>query len=404
MSVNKKVEILYLQQGPGFGGAVVSLCELLDALDRKKFHPIVLVSHKDVTTREWLIKSGVFYYYAQEYKRPLWVKKTLERLNNVRGFKKMFLICVLFIEFFLRIPFFLKVLKIAVENKIDLIHLNNGIQIEGIIAAKLLRIPCISHNRDAMEKSLFSKWFVRYGGIRCFVAISEFVRRSLLKSGVPSTRTRLVYNGVDVEKCREKSESNINIINKYSYGKYNIGLFGCLVDWKGHKVFIKAIDILIRKEGMKECKFFIVGDTPNKNSHLKKELISLVDKLNLSDYVIFTGYQSNVYPLMKKMDIVVHASVRPEPFGRVIIEAMALGKPVIATDMGGPKEIIQNGINGILISPNDPFNLAEVIVELLKNKEKMNYISENAVKTVEKKFTLEKHVREIEKIYEALIK
>ena len=183
---------------------------------------------------------------------------------------------------------------------------------------------------------------------------------------------------------RERSESNVNIINKYSYGKYNIGLFDCLVDWKGHKVFIKAIDILIRKEGMKECKFFIVGDTPNKNNHLKKELISLVDKLSLSDYVIFAGYQSNVYPLMKKMDIVVHTSIRPEPFGRVIIEAMALDKPVIATDMGGPKEIIQNGINEILILPNDPFKLAEVIVELLKNKEKMSYISENAVKTVEK--------------------
>ena len=168
--------------------------------------------------------------------------------------------------------------------------------------------------------------------------------------GEDINKIQVVYDGVDLSKIFGQLNTKIPVDTKIMWNKRNIGIFGCLVDWKGQGVFLKAAKILIHERGILDCSFFIIGDVPNDNNNFKYDLIDLANKLGIAQHVQFLGYRNDVLALMNKMDVVIHASVEPEPFGMVIIEAMAVGKPVIATNMGGPLEIIEDGIKGIPIS------------------------------------------------------
>ncbi len=397
--------ILYVETGYGFGGAVICLVALLKGLCRERYIPVVVFSQADNVTRNLLKDINASIFYVKKYRRREWVNRLLERIAKVRMLKNIVLFGLIFVEMICRISLFVKLMEIIKKEKIDIVHINNcfNSNLEAIFASRLLKVPCVAHVRWGVE-SLFSS---RFGAklIPRFIAISEFVKERLRKLGISDRKIEVVYDGIDVCDCQnKKSNFQGDNFNKYSFEKHNVGLFACIVWWKGHKVFIEAVNILIKEKKLKNCKFFIVGDVVDKKSKLKEELIDLVNKLNLEDYIVFTGHQDNVFPFMDKMDIVVHTSIKPEPFGRVIIEAMALGKPVIATKMGGPLEMIENGVDGILIEPGNPEILAEKILFLLSNRDKRIEIGRNAQITARKKFSIESHVRKIEKIYEEILK
>ena len=107
--------------------------------------------------------------------------------------------------------------------------------------------------------------------------------------------------------------------------------------------------------------------------------------------------------VMNALDVFVHASVQPEPYGRVILEAMALGKPVIATDHGGPREIIEDGLSGFLVSPNDPEDLARCLQHLLNSPELRRKIGQHGLKRLVTKFSTTQAVLDFERVYSAVL-
>jgi glycosyltransferase involved in cell wall biosynthesis len=125
----------------------------------------------------------------------------------------------------------------------------------------------------------------------------------------------------------------------------------------------------------------------------------LAEKLSVSDRVIFTGFLKNPESILDALDIVIHTSVKPEPFGRVIVEAMSRGKPVIATAMGGPLEIIKNEKTGLLIKPGHPGLLAEKIFELYKDKLKRKALAKEGKIFALSNFNAEKQISDMERIY-----
>ena len=147
----------------------------------------------------------------------------------------------------------------------------------------------------------------------------------------------------------------------------------------------------------------MVGDCLPGDSEYKEFLFELTRELNVDDVVHFTGFRKDVYDVFSSLDLVVHASTSPEPFGRVIIEAMALGRPVIATALGGPLEIIKHGHNGFLIEPGDPAALAETIIILVSDEKERVRIGRNAIAHVNEHFRQEDAVRKIETIYDELM-
>ena len=141
--------------------------------------------------------------------------------------------------------------------------------------------------------------------------------------------------------------------------KIIIGCIGRIEIWKGQQVLVEAASTIIKT--IPEVKFLFVGTGDN-----EEELKIDVRNKGLEKYCIFTGHITNVKDYIEKCTIIVHTSIEPEPFGMVIIEAMALEKPVIATNIGGPIEIIDNEKDGFLIPPQNPSILAEYILKLLK--------------------------------------
>src|SRR5262249_2209134 len=133
-----------------------------------------------------------------------------------------------------------------------------------------------------------------------------------------------------------------------------------------------------------------------------EDLMRRVDRSGLADRVTLTGYREDVSDLVNALDILVHASISPEPMGRVILEGMALGKPVVATDHGGPREIIESGTSGFLIPPNDPERLYETLWELARSPELRQRIGKAATERVQDAFGIQGHMARIHGIYRSL--
>jgi glycosyltransferase involved in cell wall biosynthesis len=132
---------------------------------------------------------------------------------------------------------------------------------------------------------------------------------------------------------------------------------------------------------------------------LKKQ----VDALQLNDKIIFTGFRSDIPRLMNAMDIIVHASSEPEPFGLVAIEGMAVGKPVVATAAGGILDIIQEGVNGMLVPCKDSISMAKAILELTSNKTKAKRMGSESRRRIAEKFTIENQAAAVEELYDSLL-
>ena len=378
-------KILYFENTKGFGGALVSLTYFLKQLDKTKYQPVLVVSYKDPYIEQYLNFCKVYYLKHNQRFLP---KGKLESLKD-------YLLC--------RLPQTLELIKIIKNENISLIHLNNGIisNLSGIIAGKLMHVPVIVHQRGKVWKSkttvFFSKW------IDAYIAISNFIKQELFSVGVNNKKITIAPEGLNL------LEYNLDIDISYLKNEFGnnkdflkIALVGCLVPWKGQKVLIKAIDKLIR-QGLK-VKAFIIGGTAKKDKWYERELKALVKKLSLEESVIFTGRRNDIPALLKYMDIIVHTSTEPEPFGRVIIEAMAMGKPIIATKIGAPVEIIKDGVNGFLVPPGEPNFLAKHIRKISKNKEFLKFIGKNARKQVEKNYSIKIHTKIIENLYRSILK
>lgn len=180
--------------------------------------------------------------------------------------------------------------------------------------------------------------------------------------------------------------------------EFRVAIIGQIARWKGQDVFIKAAKLLHPK--YPESKFLIIGDvlfTKEEELQYKNHLIELAKDCN---YIQFLGHRENVLELLKDIDILVHASTRAEPFGRVIIEGMASRKPVIAAGIGGPLEIIEDGVTGILYQPGNAGELASKLNRLIKDEELYQSISNKGYETYQQKFNVLNTVSKVEEFIE----
>jgi len=174
-----------------------------------------------------------------------------------------------------------------------------------------------------------------------------------------------------------------------------VGTVARFTEQKGLKYFVQAIKLI--KEQIPNCKFIIVGD-----GELKNSLINSVKNIGVSQDVIFTGYRVDAVSLMSIFDIFVLPSLW-EGMPYTILEAMALKKPVVATNVFGNSEIILNGITGNLVPPRDSLAISEAVIRLLKDKEKAKEMGENGFRRVKKNFSAKKMTEKIEQTYLELL-
>ncbi len=229
------------------------------------------------------------------------------------------------------------------------------------------------------------------------IVISQVIGRHMMHDfGVSKEKIRLIYRGVDLNEFKfEKKETMPAKQQKV------IGIIGRITPLKGHKHFIKALPGILRE--FPQAKALIIGDAPEHKNQYLDELKRMVDDLNLSDKVEFLGNVKDVPGILKKLDLLVLSTTTQEAFGRVVIEAGAVGVPVLATKVGGVVEIIEHEKEGLLVEPADAHAIAGAAVRVLKDKKLADECLRNLRKKVEDNFSLEVLVRKTIDVYKDVV-
>jgi glycogen(starch) synthase len=224
------------------------------------------------------------------------------------------------------------------------------------------------------------------------IAMSETVKREYVRDGFLPERIQVIYHGTRVDSKCDAEES----FNKQGERKlFRILFAGALIRTKGVDTLILALSGLVHLKGVRDIHLDIVGQG---GQEYVKKLHCLARQHQLDGFINFLGFVSREKLLTKyqEYDVFVLPTKREEPFGIVIVEAMASGVPVIASDIGGPAEIITNGETGILVPPGDSVKLAIAINHLMCDENLRRRIQSNALALVRDKFDVEQSIDQIE--------
>lgn len=400
--MEKVKNILYVDGTLGFGGSISSLVYLLRNLDRSRYKPHVIACTDCELWRTVGSDVPVAIVPFRHITDNRGVKSAVAFTGRVFGViarKGISLVLYVIDVALFVVPYSIRLFFSSRALGIDLVHLNNRIyrNAGGILLAKYIGVPCVVHYRGFEYHNHITRFLARH--VDRYIAISECTKRDLLSLGVPESKIAVIPEGIDLKEYSPARD--ISAVRKeFSVPESGcaVGIVGCLVGWKGHPVFLKAAKAVLEKHP--DCRMFVVGGG---DADYKKRLEKMARDEGIAEKVHFTGYRSDVPDIMRMMDVVVHASTEPEPFGRVIIEAMAMERPVIATRIGAPPEIIRDRETGYLVAPGNPRELAEVIIRSIENRSDAAKMGQAARRAVEEKFTIEKHARDVEAVYGGLL-
>jgi len=391
----KKINLLYYEPTSGYGGSSRCLLGWVKKLNRERFNTIVTV-HYDGPAIQKIRKSGVKVINIPF--KSFYVYKSFTQ-NGI--FAISYLLSVLDFLFFC-IPTSIFLFFIIKKYKVNIIHLNAKLigVIPGILVAKLSGIPCICHLHDIKIPIKKERFFAE--GVDCFIVLTKKAF-DLYKKVFANKRIELIPNGIDLEEYKNmnnlhnlRSEFNIKDEERI------VGLVGRLVEGKGFTDFIKAAKILCSK--YIKVKFFIVGGATDEDKKYENYLKKFVKELNLEREIIFTGWREDIKQIISNFDLLVQASSTfPEGFGLTVVEAMALSKPVVVTDIPGPSEIVIDGVTGYIVPAGIPELLSEAIEKIITDKGKLKTMGEMGRETVERSYSLNLSVNKMEYLYQSLL-
>ena len=295
----------------------------------------------------------------------------------------------------------------------DLIYANTAkALVVGAMASLMSRRPLVFHLHDILSLDHFSPANRRLlvGLSNQFaslvIAVSQASLKSFIEAGGRPELGVIVHNGFQLEdySCDRSSQDLQTKAHQLraSLGLQNrfiIGHFSRLSPWKGQHVLIDALA---------QCPLdtiaVFVGDALFGEKAYAQELHAQVDRLGLSDRVHFLGFRSDVVPLMTMCDLIAHTSTAAEPFGRVIVEAMLCGKPIIAAQEGGVLEIVESGVNGWLVPPGDADQLVKTIHHCRDHWEETLAIAQQGQEQAKQRFSLTTIRHQIHQLLEQVIR
>ncbi len=393
------MKILYLSPGAELGGAEQSLLGLLSCVDRERFHPVVVLPRPGPLAED-LHRVGADVRIISFPKAVLTYGRSSGMLWSLVGFSPA-VVGVL--------PVLFRLARLIHTERIGLVH-SNGIKAHliGCLLHWMIQVPLVWHMRDILPpgplQSLFR--FLARRTPSAIIANSRAVADCISDGSVGSPRLRVIPNGIDVGRYAPTPGF---APLKQEYGldprQPTVGIVGVLAPWKGFEVFLEAAAVLrdIRRDMM----FFVVGDEiydTRGHSGYRRRLEDKACALGLEGRVIFAGFRRDIPAVMNSLDVVVHASVRPEPFGRVIMEAMACGRPVIAMDAGGVREVLgTDRSSGVLIPHTEVTAMSQAILELIRDPVRRDRMGQAGRDRAVSCFSIADHARAVEKVYTTIL-
>jgi glycosyltransferase involved in cell wall biosynthesis len=290
-----------------------------------------------------------------------------------------------------------KLRQLACANRTDIIHthLTRATYI-GHFAGRLAHIPVVS-TVHVMHRNIAYRYLPNRD--RSVVAVSEYLRQGLIAGGVPADRVQTVYNGTDFDlehPIVTPGQGDVRTELGLPADAILIGLFGQINAFKGSPLLVQAArDVLAR---FPRTYFVFVGSA---RPEYQRELCALARDSGVLDHLRFTGVRSDVQRMMSDMDIITLPS-RYEACSMAIIEAMAVGKPVVATRAGGNPELVQDGETGLLIE-RTPEALAQALTAILADHQGRQRMGEAARRVAHSRFSAAVMVKQIEDLYTDLV-
>ena len=380
----------------GLGGSYESLFVTATALDRTRFEPIVLFfqqNHFVAKLRDRgirvLIETSHQFWEREEYlEKASPVRARLPRRGILGGLRRKL---VAFLRAIVGgLPMGWTVYRTLRRERIDLLHTNNNLQRDAmmILAACAAGVPVVAHERQLAVCSLFTRLLSKR--VRVLVCISDAVLEFTRSSGARTRDRRRIHNAID-------TSSTGAVRPALEPGPKRVGIVGRILPKKGQKYFILAARRV--REAVPSTEFYVIGQSTGENKAYEEEVRELARNSGLESRVHWTGHVDGPLGLMASLDVIVHAAIEPEPFGRVIIEAMALGRPIVATALGGPVEILRDGESGFLVPPADPDAIADRVVLLLRDEGVARQMGE-AARSRSHDFGVDNYIRQIMMAYD----
>ena len=290
-------------------------------------------------------------------------------------------------------------------SNVDLVHSAMAWgHVYGGRAARRARVPAVWFQHvGATWSSNVERWaaFVKSAAI---IANSEYTAEGQRKVNPRRARVEVIHPGTRLPMRGYKQRRVIaREALGIAEGEFAVGIAARLQPWKGQDVVIRAAASLLHAR--RHARLFIIGDAMfGLDKEYAASLPKLAQELAISDRTTMTGFREDVPDILAGLDVAIHASVTPEPFGLGLIEAMAAGTALVAADAGAAREIVTPGVDGLLTPPGDHEALATALLMLCDDPEKCRALAQAGWNTVKERFDAAEMTLKVEELYEAVVK
>lgn len=383
--------ILYVEEAPTFGGSTSTLLHLVKRLDRGRYEPFVLFRYA-LPARESFAACGISVSTmapitgaddeAPRIETPpetpapkktspyrlLWSMKRYA--TRQRGES-------------------LKLARWMRREGFALLHANNSVStnLGALVAAARAAVPAVSHQRGFSQLTPFQRLLARR--VDRFVCVSNAVRAHYVAEGLPAERVQTIYDGVPLAALVPPGPARRD--------RVLVGWFARFERWKGCDQFVEAARIVLARR--RDAEFIMAGTGPEEPNvrHKVESDPAFAGRFQVP------GFRKDALDLMAGCDIVVNSSIDPEPLSNTALEALALGRPVVASNRGGNPEIVDHEVNGLLYDAMDPESLAAALVRLIEDEALRRRFGEAARARAESLFDAEAYSRGIQSLYAEIL-
>ena len=377
--------ILFIHQSAELYGSDKTLLLLIKHLDKTKYQAVVILPNE-----------GELKIELEKEKIKVFITPVLKLYRKMFTPKNIFL--------------FVKNIKIAFEEldvlnkeyKFDLVYSNTLAVLLGFFYARKRNIKHLWHVHEIIEKPVvFSTVFRKLLRLKSntLVVYNSIATQNFWRI---NKNSKVIWNGLEIPQTIPYIEINQirQTIFSANDSKIIIALVGRISSWKGQQLLLRSFFSLAKDN--KNILLTFVGSPPPNQELFLNELRNSISDFKIENQVIIVPFYQEISKIWQSIDIAVIPSIEPEPFGLVAVEAMLAKKPVVATNHGGLKEIVNHNETGFLVNPNDEVALAEALKKLIDNSQLRSDFGIAGYETALSKFTIEKHVNGFETIFSKL--
>ncbi len=382
--------VVYVQPTSEVGGSDIALLRLVSHLDRKAYRPLaVLPSDGPLVSRLQAAGCGVVI-------QPMMQLRSLRNAGYQAAYLARFWPTVFALTGLIR------------REHADLVHTNSLFGLYGAWAALLARVPHVWHVREIPQLPVGLVRPLTAMAMRLsarVIAMTDAVARLFERESVSSGKVLTIPDGIDLQAFHPRVHGGrIRGELKIPAGAPLIGFVGRLDPWKGADVFIRAAAEIAKQRP--DARFLVCGGELVGYQAYATQLEQLAGALGLAHQIHFTGWRyrlDDIPEVMAAMDVLLHTSVRPEPFGLVLVEAMATGKPVVASKAGGVLEVVDPNVTGLLARPGDWREVADGALRLIREPATAEAMGRAGRRRAERLFEVGAYARKIEALYGSVL-